>query len=100
MHTPSEDESGTTPLAVARAQARAKNPLAAISAAPAAPAAPAESGNGADANGSNGHRRPPEQVSQPRFKLPRLSGPRLSGPWLRRLILVAWPVGLDRKSVV
>jgi len=96
MHTPSEDDPGTTPLAVARGQARAKNPLAAISA---APAAPAESGNGADANGSNGHRRPQEQVSQPRLKRPRLSGARLSQPWLRRLILVAWPVGLAAAGV-
>ena len=94
MHTPSEDESGTTPLAVARAQARAKNPPAAISAAPAISAPPAESVNGADANGSIGHRSPQEQISQPRFKLPRLSG-----PWLRRLILVAWPVGLAAAGV-
>ena len=107
---PSEDDPGTTPLAGARAQAGAKNPLA-ISA---APAAPPESVDGANANGSNGHRRPPEQVSQPRFKLPRLSGHRLSGhrfsghrfsghrfsgPWLRRLVLVAWPVGLAAAGV-
>ncbi len=26
--------------------------------------------------------------------------PRLSGPWLRRLILVAWPVGLAAAGVV
>jgi hypothetical protein len=96
MYTPSEDEPGTTPLAVTRAQARAKKPLAAISA---APALPAESVDGADANGSNGHLPSPDQVSRPRFKLPRLSGPRLSGPGLRRLILVAWPVGLAAAGV-
>src|SRR6516164_5785145 len=95
MSMPSEDDPGTTPLAGARAQAGAKNPLA-ISA---APAAPPESVDGANANGSNGHRRPPEQVSQPRFKLPRLSGHRFSGPWLRRLVLVAWPVGLAAAGV-
>ena len=90
MHTPSEDESGTAPLAVVRAQAGAKKPLA-ISA---APVAPPESADGADADDSDGHRHPPEQVSRPRVKLPRLSG-----PWLRRLILVAWPVGLAAAGV-
>ena len=92
MYTPSEDEPGTAPLAVTRAQARAENPLA-ISA---APAAPAESVDGA--NGSNGH-RVQEQVSQPWFKAPWLKRPRISGPWLRRLILVAWPVGLAAAGV-
>ena len=96
MYTPPEDEPGTAPLAVARAQERAKNPLAAISA---PPPAPAESVDGAEANGSNGHRSPREQVRQAWLKRPRLSGPRLSGPWRRRLILVAWPVGLAAAGV-
>jgi hypothetical protein len=89
MQTPSEDEPRTTPLAVTRAQARAENPPAAISA---APAAPAESVDGA--NGSNGH-RVPERVG--RLWLKRY---RLSGPWRRRLIQVAWPVGLAAAGVV
>jgi hypothetical protein len=91
MQTPSEDEPRTTPLAVTRAQARAENPPAAISAAPAAPAAPFESVDGAD--GSNGH-RVPEQAGRPWLKRYRLSG-----PWRRRLILVAWPVGLATAGV-
>jgi hypothetical protein len=88
MHTPPEDESGTAPLAVTRAQPRAEKPLAAIS------AAPAESVDGADANGSNGH-RVQEQASRPWLRRYRLSG-----PWRRRLLLVAWPVGLAAAGVV
>ena len=75
MHTPPEDEPGTMPLAIARARARTMSPLAAAS------AKPVESVDGADANGSNGHRRLLEQIGRPRFKWPRLSG-----PWLRRVI--------------
>jgi hypothetical protein len=88
---PSDDEPGTTPLAIARA--RAPEPLAALS------AEPVESVDDADAGASNGH-RPPEQVSRPWFKVPRFKAPRISGPWLRRLILVAWPVGLATAAVV
>jgi hypothetical protein len=91
MDTPSEDEPGTVPLAVTRAQARAQNPLTAISA---APAVPAENVDGAGANGSNGHRSLQEQVRQLWLKRPRLSG-----PWRRRLVLVAWPVGLAAAGV-
>jgi hypothetical protein len=87
MYTPPEDESGTAPLAVTRAQPPAEKPLAAIS------AAPAESVDGADANGSNGH-RVPEQASRPWLRRYRLSG-----PWRRRLIVVAWPVGLAAAGV-
>ena len=94
MDTPSEDEPGTMPLAIARAPADTMSPLAAVS------AEPAESVDGADANGSNGHRRLLEQISRPRFKWPRFKWPRLSGPWLRRVILVAWPVGLAAAGVV
>ncbi len=89
MDTPSEDEPGTMPLAIDRARARTMSPLAAVS------AEPVESVDGADANGSNGHRRLLEQIGRPRFKWPRLSG-----PWLRRVILVAWPVGLAAAGVV
>ncbi len=88
MYTPSEDEPGTMPLAIARARARAMSPLAAVS------AQPVEGVGGAGANGSNGHRPLPEQAGRPGFKWPRLSG-----PWLRRLILVAWPVGLAAVAV-
>jgi hypothetical protein len=94
MDTPSEDEPGTMPLAIARARADTMSPLAAVS------SEPAESVDGADANGSNGHRRLLEQISRPRFKWPRLKWPRLSGPWLRRVVLVAWPVGLAAAGVV
>jgi hypothetical protein len=93
MHTPSEDEPGTTPLAITRAQPHAEHPLAATSAASAGSVDPG-------VNGSNGHRHPPEQVRWPWLKRPRLSGPRLSGPWRRRLVLVAWPVGLAAAGVV
>jgi hypothetical protein len=89
MHTPSEDEPGTTPLAVARDRARAVVPLAAVS------TEPAESVDGADVNGSNGYHRPLQRVRPPWLKVPRPSG-----PWLRRLILVAWPVGLAAAAVV
>ena len=88
MYTPSEDEPGTMPLAIARARARAMSPLAAVS------AQPVEGVDGAGANGSNGHRPLPEQAGRPGFKWPRLSG-----PWLRRLILVGWPVGLAAAAV-
>ena len=106
MHTPPpEDDPGTMPIAVARAGARAGNPLAGGSAEP----APDFDGDGV--NGSNGHHLAPEQgnapqlerpqlersplerspLKGPRFTWPRLSvpRPRLSGPWLRRAILVA-----------
>jgi hypothetical protein len=33
-------------------------------------------------------------LKRPQLKRPRFTWPRLSGPWLRRAILVAWPVGL------
>jgi hypothetical protein len=164
MHTPSEDEPGTKPLAVARPRPRAENPPSGEAAANA---------DGADANGSNGHNRAPDQASRPqlqgpqpeerrlpfqgsqleerrppfqgsqleerrapfqgpqveerrapfqgtklkepppaaplpgaqRFKVPRLDRlgsrlPRLSGPWLRRAILIAWPLGLAAAGVV
>jgi len=93
MYTPSEDEPGTMPLAISRARADASSPLAAVS------AQPVESADSADTNGSNGYRRPPEQARQPWFKRPRFKRPQLSGPWLRRLILVAWPVGLAAAGV-
>src|SRR3984957_8037946 len=48
MHPPSEDESGTTPLAVARARAGDGNPL------PGASAEPAQDADGTGANGDNG----------------------------------------------
>jgi hypothetical protein len=89
MHTPSEDEPGTMPLAVARDRGRAVVPLAAVS------AEPAESVDGADLNGSNGYRRPVQPVRPPWLKVPRPSG-----PWLRRLILVAWPAGLAAAAVI
>jgi hypothetical protein len=88
MHTPPEDEPGTMPLAIARARARTMSPS------PAAPAEPAGSVDGGGANGSNGHRTLLRQIGRPRFKWPRLSG-----PWLRRVILVAWPVGLAVAAV-
>ena len=88
MHTPSEDEPGTTPLAATRAQPRAEHPLAAISA---TPAPPVDSVDGA--NGSSGH-RVQEQVSRPWLKRYRPSE-----PWRRRLILAAWPVGLAAAGV-
>jgi hypothetical protein len=121
MHTPpSEDDPGTTPLAVARVGARAGNPLAGGSAEPAAdfdsdganPSNGANASNGA--NGSNGHQLAPEHGSGPQperpqlerpqlkrspLKGPRFTWPRLSGPWLRRAILVAWPVGLAAAGV-
>jgi len=103
MYTPSEDESATTPLAIARARARAMSQLALPS------AEPAQDLNGADVNGSNGSHLPAQQVRAPRFKppwlkppwlkLPSLKVPRLSRPWLRRVILVAWPVGLAAAAV-
>jgi hypothetical protein len=121
MHTPpSEDDPGTTPLAVARVGARAGNPLAGGSAEPAADfdSDGANGSNGANAsngaNGSNGHQLAPEHGSGPQperpqlerpqlkrspLKGPRFTWPRLSGPWLRRAILVAWPVGLAAAGV-
>ena len=96
MYTPPEDEPGTMPLAIARARARTMSPLAAAS------AKPVETVDGADANGSNGHRSLLEQIGRPRFRWPRprFKWPRLSGPWLRRAILVAWPVGLAAAGIV
>jgi hypothetical protein len=85
MNTPSDDEPGTMPLAIARARAQAMGPLAGVT---------AERAEGAEANGTNGHPRPPKQVRKPWFKVPRLSG-----PWLRRVILVAWPVGLAAAGI-
>ncbi|HJZ28169.1 MAG TPA: hypothetical protein VJ370_17975, partial [Streptosporangiaceae bacterium] len=81
MHTPSEDESGTTPLAVAWARAGAGNPI---------PGASAESaqdaGSGADesngSNASNGHGRALEQANRPQVEGPQLNGPQLNGPQL------------------
>jgi hypothetical protein len=58
----------------------------------------AEPGEGLDSagvNGSNGHPGPLRRIRPPWFKVPR---PR--GPWLRRLVLVAWPVGLAAAAVV
>jgi hypothetical protein len=82
------------------------------------------------ANGSNGHQLALEQGSAPQLerpqlerpqlerspldrpqlersqlkssplKRPRFTWPRPSGPWLRRAILVAWPVGLAAAGVV
>jgi len=93
MDTPSEDEPGTTPLAVAGARAGAMSQLTPPS------AEPAQDLNGTDANGSNGRYRPAQQVKGPWLKLPWLKVPRLSGPWRRRVILVAWPVGLAAAAV-
>jgi hypothetical protein len=134
MHTPSEDESGTNPLAVVRARAGAGNPLPGASAEPAQDAdTDANESNGS--NGSNGHGHALEQANRPQLERPAFEGPplnraqftgprleepqlkrprlkrpqlerprfkwpRLSGPWLRRAILVAWPVGLAAAGVV
>jgi hypothetical protein len=97
MHTPSDDEPGTMPLATARASSGARDALPAASA---VSAEPAQDFDGADANGSNGHLRVQEQVSRPRLGLPWLKMPRISEPWIRRLKLVAWPVGLAAAGVV
>ena len=97
MQTPSDDEPGTTPLAIARAPAGARDALPAASA---VSAEPAQDFDGADANGGNGHLRGQEQVSRPRLGLPWLKMPRISEPWIRRLKLVAWPVGLAAAGVV
>ena len=59
----------------------------------------AEPGQALDANGSNGHHPPARQVRGPWRRLAWLKVPRLSGPWLRRAILVAWPVGLAAAAV-
>ena len=40
------------------------------------------------------------RLKRPRFTWPWFTWPRLSGPWLRRAILVAWPVGLAAAGVV
>src|SRR5271165_1782492 len=103
MYTPSGDEPGTTPLAIARGRARALSQLASVS------AEPAQDLDGPPANGSNGHYHPAPQVKAPWYKppwlnlawlkLPWFKLPRLSGPWLRRVILVAWPVGLAAAAV-
>ncbi len=104
------------PLAVA--QARTGNPLAGVSAEPAQDVDGADESNGS--NGSNGHGRALEQASRPQLQGPQLGEPQLkgpqskrpqlkrlrftwprpSGPWLRRAILVAWPVGLAAAGVV
>ena len=128
MHTPSEDESGTTPLAVAWARAGTGNQLPGASAEPAQDAdTDANESNGS--NGSNGHGRALEQANRPQLEGPQLEGPQVegpqlqgpqlqgpqlqgprlkrprftwrrpSGPWLRRAILVAWPVGLAAAGV-
>jgi hypothetical protein len=81
------------PLAVARARAHTQSPSAAVS------AEPAQDFHGAENAESNGHRRLQEQAGRPGLKPPWLKIPRLSGPWLRRLILVAWPVGLAAAGV-
>jgi hypothetical protein len=88
MDKPSEDEPGTVPLAVVRARASADSLPAAVS------AEPAQDLEGAEAGGSNGHRRLPELIGRS-----WLSRPRISGPWQRRLILAAWPVGLAAAGV-
>src|SRR5580693_9263220 len=118
MHTPSEDESGTMPLAVAWARAGAGNPLPGASAETAQDASTSV-GESNGSNGADGHRRALEQASRPQltapqledpqledpqlkrpqFKRLRFTWPRLSGPWLRRAILVAWPVGLAAAGV-
>jgi hypothetical protein len=85
---PSEDEPGTMPLAIARTRAHPASPQAAVS------AEPAERLDSAGANGSNGHPGPLRRIRPPWFKVPRPSG-----PWLRRLVLVAWPVGLAAAAV-
>jgi hypothetical protein len=108
MYTPPEDEAGTVPLAIARGRARALSQLAPGS------AEPAPDLDGPPANGSNGHYHPAPQVKAPWYKppwlnlawlnlawlkLPWFKLPRLSGPWRRRVILVAWPVGLAAAAV-
>jgi hypothetical protein len=81
MHTPSEDEPGTMPIAVARAHARGGNSPAAES---------AQEVDGAGANGSNGsnggdgHRRALEQASRPQLTAPQLEDPQFSRPHLER----------------
>jgi hypothetical protein len=91
------------PLAIARARAHALSQPAPVS------AEPDQDQDGADANGSNGHPGPAQRVKGswlkrqwlklPWPKLPWLKLPRLSGPWLRRVILVAWPLGLAAAAV-
>jgi hypothetical protein len=93
MDKPSEDEPGTMPIAVTRAHASAGSLPALVS------AEPAQDLDGAEVDETNGHRRLPEPVVRPRFSRPRIRRPRISGPWLRRLILVAWPVGLAATGV-
>jgi hypothetical protein len=101
MDKPSEDEPGTMPLAVARASAGSLS--APVS------AGPDQDLDGAEVDGSNGHRGLPEpvvrprlsrpRIGRPRIRRPRIRWPRISEPWLRRLILVAWPVGLAATGV-
>jgi hypothetical protein len=88
MDTPAEDEPGTMPLAVARVRAHPVSPQAAVS------AEPAEGLDSVGANGSNGHPRLARRIRPPWLKVHRPSG-----PWLRRLVLVAWPVGLAAAAV-
>ncbi len=80
------------PLAVARVRARAESPMAAVS------AEPGQDFDGAEHVDGNGH-RPLEQAGRPWLKPPWLKMPQFSGPWHRRLILVAWPVGLAAVGV-
>ena len=88
MHTPSEDESGTMPLAVARARAGAGNPLPGASAEPAQDAvgtgANANGGNGGNGNGGNGNGRALEQPSRPLPQRPHPQRPQLERPQLER----------------
>ena len=110
MYTPSEDEPGTAPLAIARAGARPGPPLPADPAPDTAPGlAPDTAPDTAERAESNGHGGPAEQAARPWLKPPWLKRPwpkppwlsrlRISKPWLRRLILVAWPVGLAAAGV-
>src|SRR5579872_674535 len=97
MHTPSEDDPGSMPLAVSRARAGAGNPLPGTSAEPAqntdgtgvnpGNGGNANGGNGGNANGGHGNGRTAEQPSRPQPQRPQLEGPQLGGPQLgdRRL---------------
>src|SRR5579859_2058082 len=89
MHTPSEDDPGSMPLAVSRARAGAGNPLPGTSAEPAqnTDGTAANPGNGGNGNGGNGNGRTAEQPGRPQPQRPQLEGPQLGGPQLgdRRL---------------
>src|SRR5579859_8147285 len=87
MHTPSEDDPGSMPLAVSRARAGAGNPLPGTSAEPAqntdgAAANGGNAGNAGNGNGGNGNGRPAEQPSRPQPQRPQLEGPQLGEPQL------------------